>query len=61
MNEYFKNQIEQGAEMFYYGLQSEEPLTIRLRQHKGSLDSFPTNLEYVRQLSNDWPLFKEVV
>ena len=60
MKEYFKNQIEQGAEMFFYGLERMEPFTVSIMRHKGSLDSFPTNLEYIRHLTEDWPLFKEV-
>lgn len=60
-NEYFKNQIEQGAiEMFFYGLERPEPFTISIMSHKGSLDTFPTNLEYVRHLTDGMPLFKEV-
>jgi len=60
MNEHFKNQIEQGAEMFFYGLERLEPFTISIMRHKGSIDNFPTNLEFVRMLSEDWPLFKEI-
>ncbi len=61
MNEHFKKQIEQGAtEMFFYGLERPEPFTIIIMSHKGTLDSFPTNLEYVGYLTEDWPLFKEV-
>lgn len=59
MIEHFKNQIEQGAEMFFYGLERQEPFTVSIMRHKGSLDSFPANLEYVRHLNDDWPLFKE--
>ena len=58
--ELFKNQIAQGAEMFFYGLERETPFTISIMRHKDSIDSFPTNLEFVRMLSEDWPLFKEV-
>ena len=60
ITEHFKNQIEQNAEMFFYGLERSEPFTISIMRHKGSLDSFPTNLEYIRHLTEDWPLFKEV-
>ena len=59
MNEYFKNQIDRGFEVFFYGLE-RGPLNISIMRHKGSLEDFPTNLEYVRQLTDDWPLFKEV-
>jgi hypothetical protein len=60
MSEHFKNQIDQGTKVFFYGLEREEPFTISIMSHKDSLDSFPTNLEFVRMLSEDWPLFKEV-
>lgn len=60
MNEHFKNQIAQGAtEMFFYGLERPEPHTVSIMRHKGSLDTFPTNLEYVRHLTDGIPLFKE--
>lgn len=59
--EYFKKQIEQGAtEMFFYGLDRELPFTISIMSHKGTLDSFPTNLKFVRMLAESTPLFKEV-
>lgn len=62
MNEHFKNQVEQGAtEMFFYGLERSEPVTISIQRHRGTLDTFPTNLEYVRHLTDGVPLFKEVV
>jgi hypothetical protein len=58
MNEYFKSQIDQGAtEMFFYAIEREGNLTIQ--RHRGTLDSFPTNLEYVRHLTDGVPLFKE--
>ena len=61
MNEHFKNQIAQGAtEMFFYGLERPEPHTVSIMRHKGSLDTFPTNLEYVRHLTDGMPLFKEM-
>ena len=59
MKEHFKNQIDRGFEVFFYGLE-RDPLNISIMRHKGSLEDFPTNLEYVRQLTDDWPLFKEV-
>jgi hypothetical protein len=60
MNEHFTKQIEQGAtEMFFYGLERPDPHTVSIMSHKGTLDSFPTNLEYVRHLSEGMPLFKE--
>lgn len=60
IQEHFKNQIEKNVEIFFYGLERETPFTISIMRHKESLDSFPTNLEFVRMLSEDWPLFKEV-
>ena len=60
MKEHFKNQIEQGAEIFFYGLEREEPFTISIMSHKDTIDKLPTNLEFIRMLSEDWPLFKEV-
>jgi hypothetical protein len=60
MNEYFTKQIEQGAtEMFFYGLERPELFTVSIMNHKGSLDTFPANLEYVRHLTDGMPLFKE--
>jgi len=59
IEQHFKNQIEQNAKMFFYGIEHETPFTVSIMRHKGSLDSFPTNLEFIRMLSEDWPLFKE--
>lgn len=59
--ELFNSQIEKGAiEMFFYGLERPEPHTISIMRHKGSLDSFPTNLEFIRMMTEGTPLFKEV-
>jgi len=61
IQEIFKNQIDSGAtEMFFYGLERPEPHTISIMRHKGSLDTFPSNLEFVRYLTPSNPLFKEV-
>lgn len=58
--EIFKNQIEGGAsEMFFYGLERTEPYTLSIIRHRGTLDSFPTNLEFVKMLTDSTPLFKE--
>ena len=46
--------------MWFYGLERPEPHTISIMRHKGTLDSFPTNLEFVRMLSESTPLFKEL-
>ncbi len=60
IQEHFKNQTEQGAtEMFFYGLERPEPHTISIMSYKGTLDSFPSNLEYIRHLTDGMPLFKE--
>jgi hypothetical protein len=60
--EIFNAQTAAGAtEMFFYGLEREEPHTISIMRHKGSLETFPTNLEFVRMLTESNPLFKEVV
>jgi hypothetical protein len=59
MKEHFKNQIDKGAtDRFYYGLEFDNPHEIRMFQHKGTIDTFP-ELEYVRHLTPDWPLFKD--
>ena len=59
--EIFQVQTDNGAtEMFFYGLERQEPHTISIMRHKGSLDTFPTNLEFVRMLTESNPLFKEV-
>ena len=60
-NELFQAQIDGGAtEMFFYGLERPEPHTVSIMRHKGTLDSFPTNLEFVRMLAESTPLFREV-
>lgn len=58
MLEHFRKQIEQGVKIYHYGLE-REPYVISIIQHKDELNSLPRNLEYVRQLTNDWPLFRE--
>lgn len=61
IHEIFNSQIEKGAtEMFFYGLERLEPFTVSIMSHKGTLDSFPSNLEFVRMLTKSTPLFKEV-
>lgn len=62
VTEIFKAQIDNGAtEMFFYGLERLEPHTVSIMRHKGTIDSFPTNLEFVRMLAESTPLFKEIV
>jgi len=59
--ELFKAQLDKGAtEMFFYGLERPEPHTVSIMRHKGTLDSFPANLEFVRMLAESTPLFREV-
>ncbi len=60
MKEHFAKQLEQGAtEMFFYGFEQPDPHTVSIMSQKGTLDSFPTKLEYVRHLSEGMRLFKE--
>lgn len=62
MNEHFTKQIEEqqgDQEMYFYGLERQEPFTISIMRHRGSLDTFPTDLEYVRHLTDGMPCFKE--
>ena len=60
LTEIFKAQVDSGAtEMFFYGLERPEPHTVSIMRHKGTLDSFPTNLEFVRFMTPSNPLFKE--
>ena len=57
----FKSQIDGGAtEMFFYGLETAEPYTLSIMRHRGTLDTLPANLEFVRMLTDSTPLFKEV-
>ena len=59
--ELFQAQINGGAtEMFFYGLERPEPHTVSIMRHRGTLDSFPANLEFVRMLAESTPLFREV-
>ena len=59
--ELFQAQIDRGAtEVFFYGLERPEPFTVSIMRHKGTLDSFPANLEFVRMLAESTPLFREV-
>jgi hypothetical protein len=64
ITEHFKKQVEAGTGIFFYGLEAgsgaPENITISIRSHKDTLDNFPTNLEFVRMLSEATPLFKEI-
>lgn len=66
--EIFKSQIDKGAtEQFLYAVEIgfeelHQQYVASMRWHKGTLDSFPTNLEYVRMMgeTTSTPLFKEI-
>ena len=63
MKEHFVKQLEQGAtEMFFYGIetivQDLVEIKIKIKSHKGTLDTFP-DLEYVRHMTENIPLFRE--
>ena len=59
MNEHFIKQLEQGAtEMFFYGIENANQTEVKIKSHKGTLDTFP-NLVYIRHLSESMPLFKD--
>ena len=64
IQEIFKNQIDSGAtEMWFYGIETPaekvEDIRIDIKSHKGSLDTFPTNLEFVRMMTPSNPMFRE--
>ena len=58
IQEIFKNQIEKGFTELFYAVEKQEPLSVNVLSHKGTLDTFP-ELIYIRHLSNGIPLFKE--
>jgi hypothetical protein len=60
--EIFQAQIDKGAsEQFLYGVELG-PFEASIRWHKGTLDGFPTNLEFVKMMgeTTSTPLFKEI-
>ncbi len=66
--EIFKEQIDKGAvEMFFYGIETPTKkvgdfridIRIDIKSHKGSLDTFPDNLEFVRMMTPILPLFRK--
>jgi hypothetical protein len=63
ITEYFKKQIEAGTEIFFYGLErgaeQDGSIVASIMRHRGSLDNFPTNLEFVSMMTENTPLFKE--
>ena len=54
---YFKEQIEGGAtDQFFYG--TEMNGEIRIERHRGSLDTFPTDLKFTR-MARSVPFFTQ--
>lgn len=64
IQEIFKEQIDKGAtEMFFYGIETPaekvEDIRIDIKSHKGSLDTFPDNLEFIGMMTPSNPLFRK--
>ena len=64
ITEIFKEQIDKGVTvMFFYGIETSvekvEDIHIDIKSHKGSLDTFPDNLEFVRMMAQGIPLFRK--
>ena len=58
IQEYFKQQIDGGAtDQFFYG--TEHDGEVRLERLRGSLESFPKGLEYVKMVGST-PFFKPI-
>ena len=58
--QYFQRQVDAGAtEMFWYALELG-PFELSMMRHKGTLDNFPTNVEFVKMATESVPVFKEV-
>lgn len=56
IQDYFKEQIDGGAtEMFFYG--TEHNGEVRIERHRGSLDTFPQGLVFLRMMGST-PFFK---
>ena len=52
---YFKEQIEGGAtEQFFYGTEMNDE--VRIERHRGSLDTFPADLKFIR-MAGSVPFF----
>ena len=58
--ELFKLQLQDGATAFFYAIEKPN-LSIVIQTHRDSLDTFPKNLTYIRDIgsTNRIPLFKE--
>ena len=51
MKEHFKQQIEQGAtDQFFYC--TENLGEVRIKRHRGTLESLPTNLKFTRMVES---------
>lgn len=58
MRQYFEQQIEGGAtDNFFYGTEIDG--TVRIERHRGSLDTFPQGLVFLRMMGST-PFFKPV-
>jgi hypothetical protein len=56
MNEYFQQQIASGAtDQFFYG--TEHNGEVRIERHRGSLDTLPKGLVFLRMMGST-PFFK---
>ena len=56
MNEYFKEQLDNGAtDNFFYG--TEHNGEVKIKRHRGSLDTFPQGLVFLRMMASA-PFFK---
>lgn len=56
MIEYFKQQIDSGAtDQFFYG--TEHHGEVRIERHRGSLDTFPQSLVFLRMMGST-PFFR---
>lgn len=56
MTEYFQQQIASGAtDNFFYGTEIDG--TVRIERHRGSLDTFPQGLVFLRMMGST-PFFK---
>ncbi len=63
IEEIFQKQTEAGAtEKFFYGVETLadkiEDARIDIKCHRGTLDTFPNNLEFVRFMTPSNPLFR---
>lgn len=53
IEQYFEKQIQGGAkEMFFYGIEAGDDGNMRIKSHRGTLDSFPSNLKFSRMVES---------